>query len=157
MKLNGLEIEKKPGRKKLRTPTIKQEKFAKTFIETGNQALAKKEAGYTQASKPEDTATVKLLLEKYRHEMEKKFIKDAEKMYNNMKHLALESSSDTVRFNATKDILDRAGLAPISKQEIESHRYVSTDSRITHDLLERYRKEKQARVVEDVEEESVEE
>lgn len=136
------DVRKKPGRKKNPRPTLKQEAYAKAFVKTGSRIKAKEEAGYVQSSKPDESEAVKFLIDKYRHEMEKKFIKDAEQMYENMKTLALTSDSDNVRFNATKDILDRAGLAPVSKSEIESRKFISADSRITRDLVERYRKEK---------------
>lgn len=44
-----------------------------------------------------------------------------------------------VRFQASKDILDRAGLAPIDKKEINEQKFISTDSKITYDLLNRFK------------------
>ena len=58
-----------------------------------------------------------------------------------MLDLARNSSSDAVKFQATKDILDRAGLNPVSKNQTESAKYVSIESRVSRDTLSRFTKE----------------
>ena len=53
------------------------------------------------------------------------------------------AESESVRFQATKDMLDRAGLNPINKNQTESAKYISIESRFSRDALARYEKELQ--------------
>lgn len=62
-------------------------------------------------------------------------------MKENMLELARYATSEDVKFRATKDILDRAGLNPINKNQTESAKYVSIESRFSRDALERYSEE----------------
>ena len=136
-----LDVLKKPGRKKKRKPTSRQQTFVDTLVTTSNRQLALKTAGYPKTSRPEDYQVVQEALADRRKQMEIKFMDDAEEMRQNMLDLARNSSSDAVKFQATKDILDRAGLNPVSKNQTESAKYVSIESRVSRDTLSRFTKE----------------
>lgn len=62
-------------------------------------------------------------------------------MKENMLELARNAESESVRFQATKDMLDRAGLNPINKNQTQTAKYVSIESRFSRDALERFEKE----------------
>lgn len=73
--------------------------------------------------------------------MMKSFLNEAQKMKENMLELARNAESESVRFQATKDMLDRAGLNPINKNQTQTAKYVSIESRFSRDALERFEKE----------------
>ena len=100
--------------KKKPKPSAQQELYARVKAETGNTALAKAEAGYSQnypTKLLEHTDTMEIALEKQKQIVQDKFMKRAEEMADQMYHLALNARSDQVKFQATKDLLDRAGFA----------------------------------------------
>lgn len=132
---------RKPGRKKKKTATEKQAKFVDTLMTTGSRKKALKVAGYSPSSQPEKLQVVKDALAERQKEMMKRFLDNAEEMKENMLDLARNADSESVRFQATKDILDRAGLNPINKNQTESAKYVSIESRVSRGALERYEKE----------------
>ena len=136
-----LDVLKKPGRKKKKKTNLRQQTFVDTLITTNNRQLALKAAGYPKSSRPEDYQAVQDALADRRKQMEIKFMDDAEEMRQNMLDLARNSTSDAVKFQATKDILDRAGLNPVSKNQTESAKYVSIESRVSRDTLSRFTKE----------------
>lgn len=82
---------------------------------------------------------VKDLVKFKQEQMRERFLEDSVEIYENLKGLALNARSEMVRFQASKDILDRAGLAPIDKKEINEQKFISTDSKITYDLLNRFK------------------
>ena len=47
----------------------------------------------------------------------KSFLNESQEMKENMLDLARNAESESVRFQATKDMLDRAGLNPINKNQ----------------------------------------
>lgn len=71
--------------------------------------------------------------------MRQQFLDDSALIYENLKDLAFNARSELVRFNASKDILDRAGLAAPDKREVTENKFISTDSKITYDLLQRFK------------------
>ena len=85
------------------------------------------------------TKTQKELVEIKQEEMRRRFLEDSEMIYENIKDLAFNARSELVRFNASKDILDRAGLAAPDKREVTENKFISTDSKITYDLLQRFK------------------
>lgn len=128
---------KRPGRKKKPKATEKQLLFAQAKVETGNRKKALAIAGYCEDAKPEQNKAVQYYIEEYKKKMEEKFIDRAEEMAENMYQLAMKSGSDNVRYLATKDWLDRAGLAPVSKSEIETTKIISAENRVSRDLIDR--------------------
>ncbi len=136
-------IQRKPGRKKKKVPSPKQDKFLETWAMTGSKKQALKEAGYSPTARPENFQVVKDAMADRQKEMRKKFLDDAEEMRSNILDIARNAKSDAVRLQAAKDILDRAGLNPITKSQNESAKYVSIENRITRDALNRYENELQ--------------
>ena len=108
---------------------------------TGSKKKALEVAGYSPSSQPEKLQVVKDALAERQKEMMKRFMDNAEEMKENMLDLARNADSESVRFQATKDMLDRAGLNPINKNQTESAKYVSIESRVSRGALERYEKE----------------
>jgi hypothetical protein len=128
---------RKPGRPKKPKTTPKQELYARTFVETGDRKIAKEVSGYSTIHAAEQNKNVKYLIEEYKKKMEEKFIGRAEEMTEELYDLIKTTNSDTVKLNAIKDWLDRAGLAPVSKSEIENRKIISTENQISRDLLDR--------------------
>lgn len=85
------------------------------------------------------TKVQKELIEDKQQAMREQFLEDSKMIYENLKDLAFNSRSDMVRFQASKDILDRAGLAAPDKREVTENKFISTDSKITYDLLQRFK------------------
>lgn len=135
------EIQKKPGRKRKKFPNPKQTAYVNALALTGSKKEALKIAGYSPTARPEKYQIVQDAFKERQNEMQRKFMDDAEEMRLNMLDLAKNSGSDAVKFQATKDILDRAGLNPINKNQTESAKYVSIESRFSRDALERYQAE----------------
>lgn len=132
---------KRPGRKRKRHLTKKQDTYVNTFIKTGDKQKALEAAGYSLTSDPNSYQPVREAIEDRQKEMMKKFMDDADEMKENMLDLARNASSEAVRFQATKDMLDRAGLNPITKQQNQTMKYVSVESRFARGAIERYEKE----------------
>lgn len=131
--------------KKKPKPSAQQELYARVKAETGNTALAKAEAGYSPnypTKLLEHTETMEIALEKQKQIVQDKFIKRAEEMADQMYHLALNARSDQVKFQATKDLLDRAGFAPEQKT-INETRFTTIESRVTQDMLARFNRIKE--------------
>lgn len=94
-------------------------------------------AGYTErGNNVEESRAVQKALEDYRRKMDKKFMDKADKVTNML--LELIESPDTpasAKVTAIKDWLDRAGLKPVDKQEIEEKRSIDTTSKLSRDLI----------------------
>ena len=99
-------------------------------IKTARGAIGKT-GGLTQVQK-------ELIADK-QEAMRQQFLDDSALIYENLKDLAFNARSELVRFNASKDILDRAGLAAPDKREVTENKFISTDSKITYDLLQRFK------------------
>lgn len=132
---------KRPGRKKKRNLTKKQDTYVNTFIQTGSKQKAIEAAGYSPKSNPESYKPVQDALADRQKEMMKQFMDNADEMKANMLDLARNANSEAVRFQATKDMLDRAGLNPVNKQQNQTMKYVSVESRFARGAIERYEKE----------------
>ena len=126
--------------KKKPTPSTQQEIYAMVKAETGNTQKAKEAAGYSPnypTKMLEHTETMEIALEKAKQKVQDKFMQRAEEMADQMYHLALNARSDQVKFQATKDLLDRAGFAPEQKTVNET-RFTTIESRVTQDMLARF-------------------
>lgn len=134
-------IKKKPGRPKKKLMSPKQATYVNALELTGNRKQALKEAGYSPTAIPESFKVVQNAIADRQKEMRKKFMDDAEEMRQTILDISRYSRSDAVRLQAAKDILDRAGLNPINKSQTESAKYVSIESRISREALDRYSKE----------------
>ncbi|MEH7086776.1 terminase small subunit [Neobacillus drentensis] len=107
--------------------TDKQKKFAEIFIEISNGQKAAIHAGYAEIGASQEA--YRLLrnprvkeyideLEKERRErIQSRLAGMAEKATEMLFELAQNAESESVRINALKDILDRAGFKPTDKLE----------------------------------------
>jgi len=131
-------IRKRPGRKKKPKITPKQEKFVQVYVDTGDKKKALAMAGYVPEARPDICKSVQFHIEEYKAKMEKIFMEHADEMQANMYDLATTAKSENVKFQATKDLLDRAGLAPVNRSQVENYKYISPENRITQDLIGRF-------------------
>lgn len=133
---------RKVGRPKKATNklTLKQEKFVKAYTLTCNETEAKLQAGYAPTTNVLSIPVIAMSIEEHREKMENLFRGASEAMFMNLYALAMSAKSEMVRFQATKDMLDRAGFKPADKREIsgaDGHA-ISVENRITHDLINRF-------------------
>ena len=135
------DIKKKPGRpkKKIKKLTEKQSAFVASYIETGSKSIALKEAGYSPNMRANDVCNadvqnaIIMQVNKVLHQY-------APTAVHNMIDLSENSLSEAIKFNATKDILDRAGFKPIEKREVTGSNGLPIEARVTHELIQRYMK-----------------
>ena len=135
---------KKPGRKrkKIHIPTEKEQKLINHYVETGNMKEAKEVAGYPKTYNPLSKKSIRYELERLQDKVKSKLVNVADTVADNMVDLAFNARSENVKFQASKDILDRAGLAPVNKTENETHKYISVNDRFARGALERFLQEK---------------
>ena len=104
--------------------TEKQEAFIESYCQTGNATKAAIQAGYSQATSKQQGHVLKNKFAKEIEQRIKKMVQDAvPAALNQISILAQTATSEQVRLNASKDILDRAGLKPADRVE----------QRISHD------------------------
>jgi phage terminase small subunit len=117
--------------------TEKQMAFVEAYCQTGNASKSAIRAGYSEATAKQKGHELK---NQFKNEIEdriKKMIQDSiPAALNQISALAQTATSEQVRFNAAKDILDRAGLKPAERVE----------QRISHDekSMDELRKELKA-------------
>ncbi len=104
--------------------TEKQESFIESYCQTGNATKAAIQAGYSQATSKQQGHVLKNKFAKEIEQRIKKMVQDAvPAAVSQISILAQTATSEQVRLNASKDILDRAGLKPADRIE----------QRISHD------------------------
>ena len=133
------DIRKAPGRPKKKHLNPKQELFVKSFVLSGDKTAANRIAGYSEKTEVARSEKIQQEIETNRKKMEELFQTAAQDMFNNMLKLATSSSSDNVKFQASKDLLDRAGFKPVERKELSGldGNAISLESRVTHDLIQR--------------------
>ena len=99
--------------------TEQRKHFVEAYCWLGNGTLAAKEAGYknspslvNQASKLKRELSAEIS-----EELRSSFMNAAPKALSILMDLAENSVSDSVKFQASKDLLDRAGFRPIDRRE----------------------------------------
>jgi phage terminase small subunit len=103
----------------------KQIIFVQEYLKNGNGKHAAIAAGYSETS-AECQASRMLKNDKVRQYLDKKeanldrdlremFVEKAVKAFNVMEELMESAVNESVRFNAAKDFLDRAGYKPVDK------------------------------------------
>ena len=99
--------------------TEQRKNFVEAYCRLGNGTLAAKEAGYkdspslvNQASKLKRELSAEIS-----EELRSSFMNAAPKALSILMYLAENSASDSVKFQASKDLLDRAGFRPIDRRE----------------------------------------
>jgi len=98
--------------------TEKQEAFIESYCQTGNATKAAIQAGYSQATAKQQGHVLKNKFAKEIEQRIKKMVQDAvPAAVSQISILAQTATSEQVRLNAAKDILDRAGLKPADRIE----------------------------------------
>ena len=99
--------------------TEQRKHFVEAYCRLGNGTLAAKEAGYkdspslvNQASKLKRELSAEIS-----EELTANFLSAAPKAFSILMALAKNSASDSVKFQASKDLLDRAGFRPVDRRE----------------------------------------
>ena len=99
--------------------TEQRKHFVEAYCRLGNGTLAAKEAGYkdspslvNQASKLKRELSAEIS-----EELRSSFMNAAPKALSILMDLAANSASDSVKLQASKDLLDRAGFRPIDRRE----------------------------------------
>ena len=89
------------------------------YCRLGNGTLAAKEAGYKDSPSLVNQASKlkRELSSEISEELRSSFMNAATKALSILTDLAENSSSDSVKFQASKDLLDRAGFRPIDRRE----------------------------------------
>ena len=99
--------------------TDQRKQFVEAYCRLGNGTMAAKEAGYkdspslvNQASKLKRELSTEIS-----EELRSSFMNAAPKALSILMDLAENSASDSVKFQAAKDLLDRAGYRPVDRRE----------------------------------------
>lgn len=129
----------KPGRKKVKGLTHKQRVYVQTKILTGSKSEALKAAGYRpKGNTVEESVVVQQALAEYKQRMDKKFMDKADEVANMLLEVIYNPDTPaSAKVTAIKDWLDRAGLKPVDKQEVDDKRVIDTSSRLSRELIDK--------------------
>ena len=99
--------------------TEQRKHFVEAYCRLGNGTLAAKEAGYKDSPSLVNQASKlkRELSSEIAEELTANFMSAAPKALSILMDLAENSASDSVKFQASKDLLDRAGFRPIDRRE----------------------------------------
>ena len=99
--------------------TEKRKNFVEAYCRLGNGTLAAKEAGYKDSPSLVNQASKlkRELSSEIAEELTANFMSAPPKALSIVMDLAENSASDSVKFQASKDLLDRAGFRPIDRRE----------------------------------------
>ena len=99
--------------------TEQRKHFVEAYCRLGNGTLAAKEAGYKDSPSLVNQASKlkRELSSEIAEELTANFMSAAPKALSLLMDLAENSASDSVKFQASKDLLDRAGFRPVDRRE----------------------------------------
>ena len=99
--------------------TEQRKHFVEAYCRLGNGPLAAKEAGYKDSPSLVNQASKlkRELSSEIAEELTANFMSAAPKALSILMDFAENSASDSVKFQASKDLLDRAGFRPIDRRE----------------------------------------
>ena len=99
--------------------TEQRKKFIEAYCRLSNGTLAAKEAGYKDSPSLVNQASKlkRELSSEIAEELTANFMSAAPKALSILMDLAENSASDSVKFQASKDLLDRAGFRPVDRRE----------------------------------------
>ena len=99
--------------------TEQRKQFVEAYCRLGNGTLAAKEAGYKDSPSLVNQASKlkRELSSEITEELTANFMSAAPKALSILMDLAENSASDSVKFQASKDLLDRAGFRPVDRRE----------------------------------------
>lgn len=136
--------------------TLKEEKFIHAYVQSGNGSEAVRVAGY-KTSRPDQQAyellrkhEVTAEIAKARKGLQEEFKEAARDAFKILVELMNHSRRDSVRFQAARDLLDRAGYRPDEvthltvaeqqKQEVNDEQQKKLDDDFADFLKQRYGK-----------------
>ena len=98
--------------------TEQRKHFVEAYCRLGNGTLAAKEAGYKDSPSLVNQASKlkRELSSEIAEELTANFMSVAPKALSILMDLAENSASDSVKFQAYKDLLDRAGFRPVDRR-----------------------------------------
>ena len=137
----------------------RDEEFVRYFVQLGgNATLAAKKIGVSESSASTTGSRMKQRLWKeIQEEIQYSIETHVPKALHGLVQLADGATSETVRLNAIKDLLDRGGLKPTEKQEIHQVSEIENMSteeirneldRINHEWLQEHLKANNLKLVE---------
>ena len=99
--------------------TDQRKQFVEAYCRLGNGTMAAREAGYKDSKSLVNQASKlkRELSTEISEELRSSFMNAAPKALSILMDLAENSASDSVKFQAAKDLLDRAGFRPIDRRE----------------------------------------
>ena len=99
--------------------TEQRKQFVEAYCRLGNGTMAAREAGYEDSPSLLNQASKlkRELAAEISEELRSSFMNAAPKALSILMDLAENSASDSVKFQASKDLLDRAGFRPIDRRE----------------------------------------
>ena len=99
--------------------TEQRKQFVEAYCRLGNGTMAAREAGYKDSPSLVNQASKlkRELAAEISEELRSSFMNAAPKALSILMDLAENSASDSVKFQAAKDLLDRAGYRPIDRRE----------------------------------------
>ena len=99
--------------------TDQRRQFVEAYCRLGNGTMAAREAGYKDSPSLVNQASKlkRELAAEISEELRSSFMNAAPKALSILMDLAENSASDSVKFQAAKDLLDRAGYRPIDRRE----------------------------------------
>ena len=99
--------------------TEQRQIFIKEFCRLGDHVQAARRAGYSEKTIANQACKLKReLASEIREELTLNFISHAPKALQTLKELAESSTSESVRLQASRDLLDRAGFKPADRHEM---------------------------------------
>ena len=99
--------------------TDQRKQFVEAYCRLGNGTMAAREAGYKDSKSLVNQASKlkRELAAEISEELRSSFMNAAPKALSILMDLAENSASDSVKFQAAKDLLDRAGYRAIDRRE----------------------------------------
>ena len=99
--------------------TEQRKHFVEAYCRLGNGTLAVREAGYKDSPSLVNQASKlkRELSSEIAEELTANFMSAAPRAMKTLVDLAENSASDSVKFQASKDLLDRAGFRPVDRRE----------------------------------------
>ena len=99
--------------------TAQRQVFIKEYCALGDHVEAARRAGYSEKTVANQACKLKReLASEIREELNHNFVGYAPKALQTLKELAESSTSESVRLQASRDLLDRAGLKPLDRHEM---------------------------------------
>ena len=99
--------------------TEQRQIFIKEYCALGDHVEAARRAGYSEKTIANQACKLKReLASEIREELNHNFVGYAPKALQTLKELAESSTSESVRLQASRDLLDRAGFKPADRHEM---------------------------------------